>query len=125
MGIVYGVEGTQSDTYYLDSKYRDPLRDCDYRQSRSYLERSTTVGGHPYYCPIGWKFIGIKINERETEDWAISYHGTSSHVFNAICVKKDIKSDQGVCMDVVYTHLPTLKWPVDIHEILLSKELPT
>ena len=69
---------------YLNSKYRDRSRDCDDSETQRYGAISTVVG-HPYYCPIGWKFIGIKINERETKDWAISYHGTSLHVFNAIC----------------------------------------
>ena len=74
--------------YYLDSKYRDPSRDCDYTDYSELhvLELSTRVE-HSYHGknPFGWNFIGIKINERETKDWAISYHGTSSHVFNAIC----------------------------------------
>ena len=73
--------------YYLDSKYRDPSRDCDYTgYSEHVLELSTRVE-HSYHaqCPFGWKFIGIKINEGETEDWAITYHGTRSHVFNNIC----------------------------------------
>ena len=70
--------------FYLDSKYRDPSRDCDYSQAVNDGEIAT-IAGHPYYLPYGWKFIGIKIKERETEDWAISYHGTKSHVFNAIC----------------------------------------
>ena len=70
--------------FYLDSKYRDPSRDCDYSQAVNDGERST-IAGHPYYLPYGWKFLGIQINERETEDWAITYHGTKSHLFNTIC----------------------------------------
>ena len=58
--------------YYLDSKYRDPSRDCDY---------SETIND----CPYGWKLIGIKTDQRETDDWAITYHGTKSHLFNTIC----------------------------------------
>ena len=72
---------------YLDSRYRDPSRDCDHTgYSEHVLELSTRVE-HLYHaqCPFGWKFIGIKINERETENWVITYHGTKSHVFNSIC----------------------------------------
>ena len=73
--------------YYLDSRYRDPSRDHDYTgYSGDVLELSTRVE-HSYHgkYPFGWDFIGIKINERETENWAITYHGTKSHVFNNIC----------------------------------------
>ena len=70
--------------YYLDSKYRDPSRDCDYSETKDDGEIST-IGGYPYYCPYGWKFIGIKMDQRETDDWAITYHGTKSHLFDTIC----------------------------------------
>ena len=69
---------------YLDSKYRDLSRDCDYSQTNNDGVRSTT-GGYSYHCPYGWKFIGIKINEGETKGWKLSYHGTKSHLFNSIC----------------------------------------
>ena len=73
--------------YYLDSRYRDPSRDCDYSgHSEHVLKLSTSVEhSNQGNYPFGWKFIGIKINKRETENWVITYHGTKSHVFNNIC----------------------------------------
>ena len=72
--------------YYPDSKYRDPSRDCDYTDYYEHVLELSTRVEHSYHAISVWLEVHwIKINERETENWAITYHGTKSHVFNSIC----------------------------------------
>ena len=84
---VAGVITTTKDIYFLDSKYRDPSRDCDYSNILDDGKKHT-IGDYPYHCPYGWKFIGIKVQGKypeDTREWPVTYHGTKSPLFNKIC----------------------------------------
>ena len=47
-----------------------------------YFPEMKTVGGQPYWCPVGWRYISIcpPLTPLEDQKWAIAYHGTKSDV---------------------------------------------
>ena len=54
-----------------------------------YFPEMKTVGGQPYWCPVGWRYISIcpPLTPLEDQKWAIAYHGTKSNLLLQILEK--------------------------------------
>ena len=93
---VKGRGGAKKRLFYIDSKYLDPQWDYDFTNISDGSQQFTR-GGYPYYRPCGWNRIAIKVLGKYQNDiwlgqtgdgskgeWAVTYHGTNSYVFNNI-----------------------------------------
>ena len=88
--------GSKERLFFIDRKYLDSSWDYDFTNitdGNNQFKR----GGYPYYRPCGWKRIAIKVLGKYENDiwlgqtgdsskgeWAVTYHGTKSEVFNNI-----------------------------------------
>ena len=93
---VKGRGGAKEDLFFIDSKYLDPEWNYDFTRVLDGSQQFTR-GGYPYYRPCGWNRIAIKVLGKYQNDiwlgktgggskgeWAVTYHGTNSDVFNNI-----------------------------------------
>eukprot|EP00826_Nyctotherus_ovalis_P044497 TRINITY_DN4804_c0_g9_i3.p1 TRINITY_DN4804_c0_g9~~TRINITY_DN4804_c0_g9_i3.p1 ORF type:complete len:884 (+),score=333.99 TRINITY_DN4804_c0_g9_i3:71-2722(+) len=72
-------------TFTFDVNYLDPEYDLEYTEKFNKVDRR---GGHPYFLPIGYRRLGIKVKDvyeendwieyRDERGWAVGYHGISS-----------------------------------------------
>ena len=93
---VKGRGGSKKPLFFIDSTYLNPCWDFDFTNISDGSQQFTR-GGYPYYRPCGWNRIAIKVLGKFQDDiwlgqtgggskgeWAVTYHGTNSNVFNNI-----------------------------------------
>ena len=96
---VKGRGGAKESLFYIDSTHLDPSWDFDFTNLKDNGEKYKR-GRYPYYRPYGWRRIALKVKGKYANDqwlgedgirtkqspgeWAVTYHGTKSEVFNKI-----------------------------------------
>jgi len=73
-----------------------------YESGGTYWTGSLDRAGKPYYCPVGWTRLAIKVTETQKEfdrlygDYHVAYHGTKNAVASDI-LNKGLEGHDGGC----------------------------
>ena len=115
--------GARTQVFFIDNTYLDPQYDYDFTKIQ---DGSTKFmrGGYPYNRPCGWNRYAIKVigkyenvvwlgqtgkhENNVCEEWAVTYHGTKSEVFNKIAPGKYIVGSRAAYGPGVYSS-PSIK----------------